>query len=60
MDLDLGEDDIPVTGFAVVSSRRNADFHESFPTIAEGNYLIEGVFCQRDERCEAVLMCAYI
>lgn len=44
MDLDLGEDDIPVTGFAVASNKRNADFHELFPTIPEGDYLIEGSF----------------
>jgi hypothetical protein len=42
-DLDLGEDDIPVTGFAVASNKRNADFHELFPGIPEGDYLIEGV-----------------
>ncbi|KAJ6583194.1 hypothetical protein B0H10DRAFT_1834207 [Mycena sp. CBHHK59/15] len=40
-DLDLGEDDIPVTGFAVASNKRNADFHELFPGIPEGDYLIE-------------------
>jgi len=37
-------DDIPVTGFAVASNRRNADFHELFPTVPEGDYLIEGPF----------------
>lgn len=42
MDLDLGEDDIPVTGFAVASNKRNADFHELFTNIPEGDYLIEG------------------
>lgn len=36
--------DIPVTGFAVASNKRNADFHEMFPTVPEGDYLIEGVF----------------
>jgi hypothetical protein len=41
-DLDLGEDDIPVTGFAVASNKRNADFHELFPGIPEGDYLIDG------------------
>ncbi|KAK0213034.1 hypothetical protein DFS33DRAFT_1393172 [Desarmillaria ectypa] len=45
MDLDLGSSDIPVTGFAVASSRRNADFHELFPTIPEGDYLIEDYGC---------------
>lgn len=49
-DLDLGggaEDelsDMPVTGFAVASNKRNADFHELFSTIPEGDYLIEGEF----------------
>lgn len=41
-DLDIGEDDIPVTGFAVASNKRNADFHELFQNIPEGDYLIEG------------------
>ena len=41
-DLELGDDDIPVTGFAVASNKRNADFHELFPTVPEGDYLIEG------------------
>ena len=40
--LDLDDRDIPVTGFAVASNRRNADFHELFPNIPEGDYLIEG------------------
>ncbi|KAF7331621.1 VASt domain-containing protein [Mycena kentingensis (nom. inval.)] len=44
-DLDLGEDDIPVTGFAVASNKRNADFHELFPGIPEGDYLIEDYGC---------------
>ncbi|KAL0952035.1 hypothetical protein HGRIS_008679 [Hohenbuehelia grisea] len=43
-DLDIG-DDIPVTGFAVASSKRNADFHEVFPTIPDGDYLIEDYGC---------------
>jgi len=42
MDLDFGEDDFPVTGFAVASNKRNADFHELFPSVPEGDYLIEG------------------
>jgi hypothetical protein len=41
-DLDLEDDDIPVTGFAVASNKRNADFHELFPNVPEGDYLIEG------------------
>ncbi|KAF8211697.1 GRAM domain-containing protein [Mycena galopus ATCC 62051] len=44
-DLDLGEDDIPVTGFAVASNKRNADFHELFPGIPEGDYLIDDYGC---------------
>ena len=40
-DLDL-EDHFPVTGFAVASNKRNADFHELFPNIPDGDYLIEG------------------
>jgi len=40
-ELDINEH-IPVTGFAVASSKRNADFHELFPSIPEGDYLIEG------------------
>ena len=40
-ELDLN-DDIPVTGFAVASNKRNADFHELFSNIPEGDYLIEG------------------
>ncbi len=41
-DLGLNVDDIPVTGFAVASNKRNAEFHENFPWIPEGDYLIEG------------------
>ncbi|KAJ7122965.1 hypothetical protein C8R44DRAFT_876157 [Mycena epipterygia] len=44
-DLDLGEDDIPVTGFAVASNKRNADFHELFPGIPDGDYLIDDYGC---------------
>ncbi|KAH7886324.1 hypothetical protein F5I97DRAFT_1809565 [Phlebopus sp. FC_14] len=44
-ELDLNEDDIPVTGFAVASNKRNADFHELFPPIPEGDYLIEDYGC---------------
>lgn len=40
-------EDMPVTGFAVASNKRNADFHDLFPTVPEGDYLIEGtaIFC---------------
>lgn len=44
---DVTADLMPVTGFAVASSKRNADFHELFPDIPEGDYLIEGVPSQR-------------
>jgi hypothetical protein len=40
-ELDLS-DDIPVTGFAVASTKRNADFHDMFPDIPKEDYLIEG------------------
>ena len=36
------DDDIPVTGFAVASSKRNADFHALFPDVPGNDYLIEG------------------
>ncbi|KAF8504292.1 hypothetical protein BU17DRAFT_58201 [Hysterangium stoloniferum] len=35
----------PITGFAVASSRRTADFHALFPTVPEGDYLIEDYGC---------------
>ena len=41
-ELDLDPEDIPVTGFAVASNKRNQDFHELFPSVPEGDYLIEG------------------
>ncbi|EAU92392.2 hypothetical protein CC1G_00611 [Coprinopsis cinerea okayama7 len=44
-DLNLEDDDMPVTGFAVASNKRNADFHELFPNIPEGDYLIEDYGC---------------
>lgn len=44
---DVTADLMPVTGFAVASSKRNADFHELFPDIPEGDYLIEGVSKRR-------------
>ena len=34
-----------VTGFAVASSKRNADFHSLFPTLPEDDYLIETYTC---------------
>ena len=43
-DDDSDQDDhrLPVTGFAVASNRRNAEFHSTFPKIDEGDYLIDG------------------
>ena len=43
-ELDLDPEDIPVTGFAVASNKRNQDFHDLFPSVPEGDYLIEGEF----------------
>lgn len=40
-DSDLDEH-LPVTGFAVASNRRQNEFHALFPTVDEGDYLIEG------------------
>ncbi|TXT04993.1 hypothetical protein VHUM_03813 [Vanrija humicola] len=40
-----GLDHLPVTGFAVASNRRNAEFHALFPTVDEGDYLIEDYGC---------------
>ena len=42
-ELDLDDEEIPVTGFAVASPKRNAEFHELFPSVPEGDYLIEGM-----------------
>ncbi|KAH9058262.1 hypothetical protein EDB87DRAFT_933176 [Lactarius vividus] len=42
---ELNDGDIPVTGFAVASNKRNADFHELFRSIPEGDYLIEDYGC---------------
>ena len=47
---DMDDEDIPVTGFAVASNKRNADFHELFPTVPEGDYLIEGEWASVFER----------
>lgn len=41
--LSFNDQDIPITGFAVASSKRNADFHEVFPEIPDDDYLIEGI-----------------
>ena len=58
---DYGDDLIPVTGFAVASTKRNQDFHEVFPTVPEGDYLIEGrllfiFFVRKVEGCRRLRM----
>lgn len=45
-----GLDNLPVTGFAVASNRRNAEFHSLFPSVDEGDYLIEGEMKQLHQR----------
>lgn len=40
--LDDDLDDLPVTGFAVASAKRNNDFHLLFNEVPEVDYLIEG------------------
>jgi len=35
----------PVTGFAVASNKRTADFHALFPSVPEGDYLIDDYGC---------------
>lgn len=39
------EMDTQITGFAVASSKRNADFHALFPNVLEDDYLIEDYGC---------------
>jgi hypothetical protein len=41
--LDFGDDDIPITGFAVATMKRNQEFHDLFPTIPPDDYLIDGM-----------------
>lgn len=43
-DSDLAED-LSVLGYAVASNRRNADFHALFPSVDEGDYLIDDYGC---------------
>lgn len=45
--LDFGDDDIPITGFAVATMKRNQEFHDLFPTIPADDYLIDGVWFPR-------------
>lgn len=44
-DDDLDLDDIPVTGFAVASARRNQEFHELFPSIPRIGHILLIVKC---------------
>lgn len=39
------QDNPQVTGFAVASSKRNADFHALFPSVPEDDFLIENYGC---------------
>lgn len=32
------------TGYALASTRRNADFHQLFGSVPEDDYLVEGAF----------------
>ena len=41
----VDEDAMPVTGFAVASSKRNIEFHELFPQVPPDDYLIEDYGC---------------
>ncbi|OWZ36566.1 GRAM domain-containing protein [Cryptococcus neoformans AD2-60a] len=43
-DSDLAED-LSVLGYAVASNRRNSDFHALFPSVDEGDYLIDDYGC---------------
>lgn len=46
------------TGYAVASSKRNAEFHAVFKNISEDDYLIEGTSSRPPLllKCEEVLM----
>ena len=44
-ELDLTEGAAPITGFAVASNKRTADFHALFPTVPDGDYLIDDYGC---------------
>ncbi|KAF9564948.1 GRAM-domain-containing protein, partial [Agrocybe pediades] len=39
------DEERPITGFAVAGSRRNAEFHELFPSVPEDEFLIEDYGC---------------
>lgn len=44
-ELDLTDGAAPITGFAVASNKRTADFHALFTTVPEGDYLIDDYGC---------------
>jgi hypothetical protein len=41
--LSFNDDEIPITGFAVATMKRNQDFHELFPQVTSDDYLIDGM-----------------
>lgn len=42
--LSFNDDEIPITGFAVATMKRNQDFHELFPQVPSDDYLIDGMW----------------
>lgn len=42
--LSFNDDEIPITGFAVATMKRNQDFHELFPQVPVDDYLIDGLW----------------
>jgi hypothetical protein len=52
---DRGEDELPVTGFAVASNKRNAEFHVLFPDIPEEDYLIDGAHTSLSRRIHGLI-----
>lgn len=40
--LSFGDEEIPITGFAVATMKRNQEFHEIFPNVPVDDYLIDG------------------
>lgn len=48
--LSFNDDEIPITGFAVATMKRNQEFHELFPTVPADDYLIDGVLYRQAGR----------
>lgn len=46
--LSFNDDEIPITGFAVATMKRNQDFHELFPQVPQDDYLIDGIVVSQD------------